>query len=98
MSEVLSPAKDRAIPALVVLLTVIAFAPVLHNKFVNWDDVGTLTDNLLYRGLGVEQLTWMFTTFHMGHYQPLSWVTFGADYLVWGMNPAGYRSRKPEGE
>ena len=32
----------------------------------------------------------MFTTFHMGHYQPLSWVTFGIDYLIWGMDPFGY--------
>ena len=32
----------------------------------------------------------MFTTFHMGHYQPLSWVTFGADYTLWEMDPSGY--------
>src|SRR5262249_48796913 len=31
-----------------------------------------------------------FTTFHMGPYQPLSWLTLGVDYLLWGMNPAGY--------
>jgi tetratricopeptide (TPR) repeat protein len=32
----------------------------------------------------------MFSTFHLGHYQPLSWVTFGLDYLLWGMDPFGY--------
>jgi len=32
----------------------------------------------------------MFTTFHMGHYIPLTWLTLGADYLVWGMDPTGY--------
>ena len=32
----------------------------------------------------------MFTTFHMGHYIPLTWLTLGADCLVWGMNPMGY--------
>src|SRR5262245_14035959 len=32
----------------------------------------------------------MFTTFHMGHYQPLAWATLGLDYALWGMNPAGY--------
>src|SRR3989338_8638402 len=26
----------------------------------------------------------------MGHYQPLSWVTFALDYLLWGMEPFGY--------
>lgn len=32
----------------------------------------------------------MWTTFHMGHYVPLSWMTLGVDYRLWGMNPAGY--------
>jgi Flp pilus assembly protein TadD len=32
----------------------------------------------------------MFTTFHLGHYQPLSWLTFSLDYLLWGMEPFGY--------
>src|SRR5438034_4217678 len=26
----------------------------------------------------------------MGPYQPLSWMTLGLDYLIWGMNPVGY--------
>ncbi|MEO5871358.1 MAG: tetratricopeptide repeat protein, partial [Gemmatimonadaceae bacterium] len=42
------------------------------------------------RGLGVTELRWMWTTFHMGHYVPLSWMTLGLDYVLWGMNPAGY--------
>ena len=32
----------------------------------------------------------MWTTFHLGHYIPLSWMTFGLDYSLWGMKPAGY--------
>src|SRR3989454_7922066 len=26
----------------------------------------------------------------MPHYIPLTWMTFGLDYLLWGMNPVGY--------
>ncbi len=78
------------LPPLGVLLTVLAFLPVLLNDFVNWDDYETLLDNPHYRGLGWTQLSWMFTTFYMGHYQPLSWVTFGLDYLLWEMEPLGY--------
>ena len=26
----------------------------------------------------------------MGHWVPTTWITFGADYLLWGMNPRGY--------
>src|SRR3989441_1341982 len=32
----------------------------------------------------------MWTTFHMAHYIPLTWMTLGMDYLIWGMNPVGY--------
>lgn len=32
----------------------------------------------------------MFNTFYMGHYQPLTWISLGLDYLLWGMNPLGY--------
>lgn len=66
------------------------FLPALSNGFVNWDDPRNFLENYKYRGLGPEQLRWMFTTFHLGPYQPLSWVTLGLDYLIWGMDPFGY--------
>jgi len=72
------------------LATLAAFWPVLHNGFVNWDDGTNIRDNLSYRGLGWAQLRWMWTTFHMGHYQPLSWMSLGLDFLLWGMDPVGY--------
>jgi len=76
----------------VVILTVLAFSPLLyqHFDFVNLDDAKGIYENLNYRGLGLTQLQWMFTTPHMGHYQPLSWMSLGLDYLLWGMNPRGY--------
>lgn len=78
------------IPILVALVTFFALLPTLQNGFVNWDDDKSIIKNLHYRGLGWAQLRWMFTTFYMGHYQPLSWVSLGLDYLVWGMGPFGY--------
>ncbi len=80
----------RLFPCGIFLLTFIAFFPALQNGFVPWDADRVLLDNPNYRGLGWTQLRWMFTTFHMGHYQPLSWMTLGLDYLLWGMNPLGY--------
>src|SRR5204862_4253047 len=43
-----------------------------------------------YRGLSWPQLRWMWTSFHMGHYVPLTWMTLALDYELWGMNAAGY--------
>lgn len=69
---------------------VLAFLPALDNGFVNWDDHKNLVENPHYRGLGLEQLKWMLTSFHMGHYIPLTWLSFALDYLTWGMDPKGY--------
>src|SRR5438128_2938964 len=76
-------------PLLVALLTLIAFLPALQNQFVSWDDAENFLDNPHYRGLGWTHLRWMWTT-HLGHYIPLTWMTLGLDYLLWGLNPVGY--------
>ena len=82
---------DQWVVGLVLVLATFAvFFPALSNQFVNWDDDLMLVDNPYYRGLGWVQLRWMFSTFHAGHYQPLSWITLGLDYLLWGLDPFGY--------
>jgi hypothetical protein len=83
---------NRWLPAAtVVSLTLVAFLPVIGNGFIpNWDDRTNFLANPHYRGLGPAQLHWMFTTFHAGHYIPLSWLSLGLDYLLWGLQPAGY--------
>ena len=78
------------IPLAIAAVTVVAFLPVLRNGFVSFDDDKNFLDNPNFRGLGPAQLHWMWTTFHMGHYVPLSWMTLGLDYTLWGMNPLGY--------
>ena len=77
------------VSALIAVVTFAAFLPTLQNQFVAWDDGKNLLNNYHYRGLGWTHLRWMWTT-HQGHYIPVTWMTFGLDYLLWGMNPAGY--------
>ena len=78
------------VPLVVALLTFAAFVPALSSGFVSWDDDRNFLTNPYFRGLGMRQLTWMWSTFHLGHYVPLSWMTLGLDYVMWGMNPTGY--------
>jgi tetratricopeptide (TPR) repeat protein len=78
------------VPLLIALVTFAAFLPTLENQFVNWDDDQNFLNNPHYRGLGWPHLRWMWTTFHMGPYIPLTWMTLGLDYLLWGMQPRGY--------
>src|SRR5213596_4210887 len=81
--------QHAVIPLVIAFSTFAAFLPALQNQFVNWDDHENFRDNPHYRGLAWTQLRWMWTT-HRGHYIPLTWMTFGLDYLLWGMNPVGY--------
>src|SRR5881296_1992354 len=78
------------VPLLIAVVTFAAFLPALHNQFVNWDDDKNFLENPHYRGLGWTHLRWMWRTTQLGHYIPLTWMTFGLDYLLWGMNPLGY--------
>ena len=88
-----APAREHLkwlIPSVVVLTTSVFFLPVLDNEFLDWDDAANIIDNPYYRGLGWSQIHWMFTTFYMSLYRPLTWVTLGLDYSLWGLNPFGY--------
>jgi tetratricopeptide (TPR) repeat protein len=78
-----------ALPLLVALLTALPFLRVLRNGFVDWDDNTAIILNPGIRGLGWTQLVPMFTDFN-SLYRPITWLTFGADYVVWGLNPAGF--------
>jgi tetratricopeptide (TPR) repeat protein len=90
-----SSARDRTHQAAAVLsivgATFVAFAPSLSGGFLNYDDGVNFVQNPHYRGLALENLRWMFG--HVaGHYQPVTWLSHGVDYVLWGMNPFGYRA------
>jgi protein O-mannosyl-transferase len=78
------------VPVVLVLATAVAFLPTLDNGFVNFDDIENFLNNKAYRGLGLSQLRWMFTTVNLGGLIPLTWMTLGFDYVIWGMDPVGY--------
>ncbi len=88
-----APARDWrawlvAVPLAIVV--VVAFIPILNNGFVDWDDGLNFFNNPYYRGLGVAQWKWAWSTFWLGVYQPLAWLLFEAEYAIWGLDPRGY--------
>ena len=83
-------APERWLAALVAAAAVAAFSPALLNGFVIWDDDVYLLRNLSYRGLGPAQLRWVMSNTKLGHYMPLTWLSFALDYRLWGMEPGGY--------
>lgn len=79
-------------PAMVGFATLLVFLPSLENQFVHWDDEVHLISNPRFRGLGWAEVRWMFSTTLGGHYIPMTWLSFGLDYVLWGMHPAGYHA------
>jgi tetratricopeptide (TPR) repeat protein len=75
--------------ALAGVATFLVWVPSLSNGFV-WDDEANVLGNDGFRGFDAAHLRWMFTAFHMGHYHPLTWLTFAVDHALWGLDPVGY--------
>jgi protein O-mannosyl-transferase len=80
----------RLFPVLIGLLSILAFLPALDGQFLAWDDDVNLVTNQWYRGLGWPEIRWAFSNVRMGHYIPLTWLSFSANYAAGGMNPRGY--------
>ena len=78
------------IAVVVAFFAIAAFIPALQNGFVNWDDDRNFLDNRSYRGLGAAQVKWAWSTLWLGVYQPLAWLLFEAQYVVWQLDPRGY--------
>jgi tetratricopeptide (TPR) repeat protein len=74
----------------VSLVTAIVYLPGIFGQFLTWDDVNNFVQNPNYRGFTAQNLWWMLTTRHMGHYHPLTWFTLAFDYELWNMHPMGY--------
>jgi Flp pilus assembly protein TadD len=90
LTNVITRSLDRSVSVLLGLIVVGVFLPGLWGEFLDWDDTLNFLENPHYRGLGPAELRWMITAFHHGHYVPVTWLTLGLDYVLWGMNPFGY--------
>jgi len=77
------------VPACIAGVTALVFVPSLSCGFV-WDDIIYLLGDADFRGFGVRQVLWMFTSNYYGNYQPLTWITFALDHRLYGLEPWGY--------
>ena len=71
-------------------ITVLAFFPAVRGGLLEWDDRANLVTNTAYQGLSLSSLRFAFTTFHLGPYQPLSWLSYTLDHAIWNGDPRGF--------
>ena len=75
---------------LVFAAAVVTFWPGVSGNFLNWDDRDNVVNNPGVHGLGRAQIQWMWSGVILGHYIPLTWTSFGLNYVLGGLNPRGY--------
>lgn len=76
-------------PAVLFVLIMLAFMPVLDAGLVDWDDDDLLIHETRYRTISYQSLQWMFTTSYTGHFQPLTWLSYSLDWSLWGRGTTG---------
>jgi len=74
------------------LLTVIPFASVKDNGFINLDDNRYVYENPhVQSGLNADSIKYTFS-FDVSNWHPLTWLSLMADYHWFGLDPAGYHA------
>jgi Flp pilus assembly protein TadD len=74
----------------VLLATAAVFQTVLRHEFLNWDDPQCLVANAALEREGV--VAWAFSTTHMSHYQPLSWLAWALLRQLAGASAAAHHA------
>ena len=72
--------------SLLLLLAVLgAFAPILSNGFINYDDPDYVTANShVQGGLTASGLAWALRSTEAGNWHPLTWLTHIFQWQVFG--------------
>src|ERR1700686_2588849 len=87
-----SPKLRPLLGCLCLVAAVLAsYNPVVHNRFIRYDDDGYIIDNPHVKaGLTWSTVKWAFTTYQQANWHPLTWISHALDYQLFGMNPAGH--------
>src|SRR5437899_2723864 len=80
-----------AIAGLLTLVTCLAYFGVWRHDFVNYDDNTYVFLNPgVKQGLSWQTVVWALSYIDIGHWIPMTWLSFASDYQVYGLNPAGF--------
>jgi protein O-mannosyl-transferase len=86
------PKRVMLLAFLIGTCAILVYLPALNLGFVNWDDNVYVYENpsILLPNSGFVQ--WAFTTFQIGNWHPMTWLSLGLDRILWGPEPMGFHA------
>ncbi len=96
ITDSLAPANHpswqiAAVCLVLAVVTIFAYQGVRNNAFLNFDDNYYVSENQqVQHGLTMHSIAWAFTTFDLGNWHPLTWISHTIDWSIYGNNPVGH--------
>jgi tetratricopeptide (TPR) repeat protein len=76
--------------AVIIGVAFFAFSPSLKNGFTNWDDEGYVVENPDIKECTLHNVAKIFSSIYVGNYQPITMLTYMAEYRFFQLDPAVY--------
>ena len=95
MSERVEKGRERlqllVICGALILGTLAVYWPALNSEFVDYDDLGYVSENPhVQGGLSWAKVHWAFTTGEQSNWHPLTWLSHALDCQLYGLKPFGH--------
>lgn len=75
------------------ILNLVVYGRAIYFKFISFDDKSYVYDNLAVKlGLNSESIKWAFTTFTMGHWHPLTWLSYMFNTSAFGFSATSFHA------
>lgn len=82
--------QNLALSLILVLITSALYLRVNYFPFVNYDDTIYVTQNpMVQDGVTWNTIRWSFTTYRVGTWHPLTWMSHALDCQLFDLDPAG---------
>lgn len=86
----LSLKKNLLWISVLIFVTAVLYSPVVNFEFTKLDDDYQVTENPDITALDGQHIRKIFSSYYIGMYQPLTTLTYAAEYTINGLDPAVY--------
>ena len=77
---------------IIVLLTILVFSNSIRHEFLTWDDNLLVPENPDIKGISLQYLKTIFTSYYIGMYQPLTTYSYALINHFYGLNPYAFHT------